>query len=405
MGQHERVTTDRNIVATAACPRLAAIDLVRGLVMILMALDHTRDFFSDARFDPTDLTRTTGALFLTRWVTHFCAPVFVFLAGTGAYLYGTRCRSRTRLAWFLLSRGLWLVVLEFTLVYLGWAFRLDYQLLIGQVIWAIGASMVVLAGLVFLPAPVVLAIGVVLVAGHGLQGAVRPEQIEPWLGPWTILLRGGPVELPQDVRVYIAYPLLPWLGVMALGYGLGPVWRLDIARRRLWLVAIGLTLCGAFIALRAINGYGDPRPWSPQASFLFSVFSFLNCTKYPPSLLFVLMTLGPALLALAWFDRATPGPWSRPLVTFGRVPLFYYLLHVPLIHMVAVVVALACCGEAGFLFQHIFVTRPSEIPAGYGFGLPVVYLVWLGVVVALYPPCHWFAVLKQKRSDAWLSYL
>jgi uncharacterized membrane protein len=397
---------EAHVAAGASRQRLDAIDVVRGLVMVLMALDHTRDFFSDARFDPTDLSRTTSTLFLTRWVTHFCAPVFVFLAGTGAYLYGVRCQSRARLAWFLASRGLWLVILEFTLVYLGWSFRLDYQVLVGQVIWAIGGSMMILAGLALLPAGAVLALGIALVAGHGLLDGLAPEQIELWRGLWAVLFRPGVVPLPLDVRAFVAYPLLPWLGVMCLGYGLGPLWRFDRPRRRRWLLGIGVAMCVAFVVLRAMNRHGDPRPWSPQPTALFSLWSFLNCSKYPPSLLFVLMTLGPALLALAWFDRTSPlGLWARPLVTFGRVPLFYYLLHLPLIHLAAIAVALASCGEAGFLFQHIFFTRPSEIPADYGFGLPVVYLVWLGIVAALYPPCRWFAAIKRERPGGWLSYL
>jgi uncharacterized membrane protein len=385
-----------------------AVDLLRGVVMVLMALDHTRDFVSDARFNPLDLSRTTTALFLTRWVTHFCAPVFVFLAGTGAFLSATRGKTRPQVAWFLLTRGLWLVLLEFTLVHVGWFFNLNYGLLVGQVIWAIGCSMLALAGLVFLPAWAVGALGITLIACLNLFDGVRPDSLGPYRGLWVVLVSGsfssGPLELGPGVYFFVAYPVLPWLGVLAAGYGFGRLWLLDRGPRRRLLLGLGVGLTLLFVALRAVNRYGDPAPWSAQPSGLFTLFSFLNCSKYPPSLLFLLMTLGPALLALALLDRPA-GPLGRVLVTFGRVPLFYYLLHLPVIHLVALGLALARYGEVGFMFENVAFAGPGQLPGGYGYGLPVVYLVWLLVVAALYPVCRWFAGVKSRHRTAWLSYL
>jgi uncharacterized membrane protein len=387
-------------VAPQVRSRFEAIDLLRGAVMVLMALDHTRDFFSNAHVNPTDPAQTTTALFFTRWVTHFCAPVFVFLAGTGAFLYGSRGKTRPQLAWFLVSRGLWLVVLEFTLVRFGWSFRLQTSVLIGQVIWAIGGAMILLAGLVFLPAGVVAGLGLLLVAGHN---ALDYLPADGWRSlPGVVgLLRTGRVQLGEGLSLFVAYPVLPWLGVMALGYGIGPLWTLDRPRRRRWLVRLGVAATVLFVVLRGLDGYGDPSPWSPQRDGWFTFLSFLNCTKYPPSLLYVLMTLGPALLALAWFDRS-PGPLGRALVTFGRVPLFYYLLHLPVIHGLAVGLALVRYGRTDSLLNPF---SPGQRPADYGYGLPVVYLLWLVVVVLLYPPCRWFAEVKRRRREGWLSYL
>jgi uncharacterized membrane protein len=385
-----------------ARPRLEAIDLLRGLVMVVMALDHTRDFFSNAQFSPTDLNRTNAVFFFTRWGTHFCAPVFVMLAGTAAFLYGRRATKR-QLAWFLLSRGLWLVFLEYTVIHVGWAFRFDFHHFMGQVIWAIGASMVVLSGLIFLPPWLVGLLGVVLIAGHQALTGFAGEHLPELSQLWALLLRGGRVEPWPGFLMFIMYPLLPWLGVMAVGYGTGGVWLLERVQRRRRLVSMGSAMILMFVALRAVNRYGDPQPWSDQPTSLMTVLSFLNCSKYPPSLLFVLMTLGPAMLALACFDRS-PGPLGRRLIVFGRVPLFYYVLHLFLIHGTAV--AFACIQNAdwSYLLAHPF-EQPGPAPEARGYGLPVVYLVWLGIVLALYPPCRWFADVKRRRSDAWLSYL
>jgi uncharacterized membrane protein len=409
---------------TMSNSRLDAIDLLRGSVMVLMALDHTRAFFSNPGFDPLDLSKTSAALFLTRWVTHFCAPVFVFLAGTGAFLAAYRGgKTKPQLAWFLLSRGVWLLVLEFTLVHLGWAFSLDYRFLLGQVIWAIGWSMILLAGLVFLPTWVVGLLGVLIIAGHNAFDPIQAEKFGLYRSLWVALVSGGKLDFQSGLKLastafpilhssisltqpgflIVAYPILPWLGVMAAGYAFGTIWLVDPGRRQRWLVFLGTSLIVLFITLRAFNKYGDPNHWSPQRTGEFTVLSFLNCTKYPPSLLFVLMTLGPAILTLAWFDRSTV-PLGRQLTVFGRVPLFYYLLHVPTIHLAAIVFAGFRHGTSGFLYQHPLFRHSDAIPKDYGYDLPVVYVVWIGVVVSLYPACKWFAGVKSRRRSAWLSY-
>ncbi len=391
-----------------ARPRLDAIDQLRGLVMVIMALDHVRDYFSyefiTLRQDPTDLSTTTTAMFFTRWITHFCAPVFVFLAGTGAFLYGSRGKTKFDQAWFLLTRGLWLVVLELTLVQYGWNFNLDYQFMAGAVIWAIGWSMVAMAALVWLPTWSVTTIGVLLIAGHNYFDDVALEDLGRFGPLWQVLKAGGaPFQVAPGAMFAPAYPILPWVGVMAVGYGFGTIWLLEPHRRRRYLLGLGLGVTLMFVVLRWLNQYGDPTPWTPQANAEFTFLSFLNPWKYPPSLLYVLMTLGPAILALAWFDRGPPGVLSRPLVIFGRVPLFYYLLHLPLIHGLAVVVGY-CEGWTGMQIKPFF-HHPSQFPKGWGYDLPVVYLVWVLVIVMLYPACKWFADVKRRRSDPWLSYL
>ena len=376
--------------------------------MVIMALDHTRDFFSkDLAFDPTDLGRTFPALFLTRWITHYCAPVFIFLAGTGAFLSTGRGKSRGELSRFLLTRGLWLVLLELTWVRcLGWQFNFDLHFTFGAVIWAIGWSMVALAVLVFLPLRWVTAFGILMIASHNLFDSVKPESWGSlgWL--WKILHSGGMILPAKGYRFSAGYPLVPWIGVMAAGYGFGSLLLREPVERRRWLFGLGATLTLLFILLRAINLYGDPRPWSGQKNSLFTLFSFMNCHKYPPSLLYLLMTLGPALLVLAALDRGMFG-WLKPLLVFGRVPLFYYLLHLPLIHGLAVLASYWAYGRADWWFANPPEGPDAPIlrPADYGYGLPVVYLVWIGVVLVLYPVCRWFAGVKRRRHDPWLSYL
>jgi uncharacterized membrane protein len=378
--------------------RLDSVDLLRGVVMVIMALDHVRDFFSNAPYDPLDLARTDPALFLTRWITHFCAPVFVFLAGSSAYLSLSRGRTKAGLARFLLIRGVLLVLLELTVVRFGWLFNLDYRFLFVQVIWALGWSMIVLAALVFLPTWAVAAFGIVMIAGHNLLDSIGPDRFGSlgWL--WTILHNPGIMPLPGG-RYIVVYPLIPWLGVIALGYGIGPILVREQSERRRWLIGIGITMTLAFVVLRAINQYGDPQPWSQQSDALFTVFSFINLTKYPPSLLFLLMTLGPSLIMLALLDSKI-GPLGRPFVIFGRVPLFYYLLHLPLIHLIAVGIAYIRFGQASWLLDNAM-----GVPSQYGYDLPVVYLVWLTVIVVLFPVCRWYAGVKQRRPDTWLRYL
>ena len=378
--------------------------------MVVMALDHVRDFFNhDALlFDPADLTQTNSALFFTRWITHFCAPVFFFLAGTGAFLGFSRGKSKGKLARFLVSRGLWLVFLELTVVRcLGWAFNFNYHVTGLLVIWALGWSMVCLAALIFLPRWAVTLCAVTMIAGHNLLDPIAPERFGAFAWLWHILHVPGALHPFTGVTVAVAYSLIPWVGVMAAGYAFGALYKLERAERRKRMFWLGAALTAAFVILRAINVYGDPVPWSGRRTTFFTVLTFLNCEKYPPSLLYLLMTLGPVILLLAILDRDLPR-FLRPLIVFGRVPLFYYLLHLPLMHAIAVGLSYIrygrsvdglFLGPAGIpIFAHGY-------PADYGYSLPLVYLVWLTVVILLYPLCSWFARVKQQRREAWLSYL
>lgn len=380
--------------------RLESIDVVRGLIMILMALDHTRDFFAIPGQNPTDLGNASAGLFLTRWVTHFCAPVFFLLTGTGAYL-ALRRRSRSELAHFLFTRGLWLIFLETVVVRcIAYQFNADYRVTMLLVLWALGWSMIVLSTLVRLPASLVTALGALLIVGHNLFDSVK------WASPlWSILHSPGFVVSTPNYVVFAAYPLVPWVGVTAVGYGLGQVYRWSTERRRAFLLRLGFGLSLAFLAFRGINAYGDPSHWVRQKTALFTVLSFLNTTKYPPSLLFLLMTLGPAMILLWSVDRATPR-LLRPVLLIGKVPLFYYVLHFMLIHLLAVATCYVRYGSAHWMFESPDLGQyPFSAPPGWGYSLPVVYLIWTLVVVAMYPLCRWFAALKQRRSDPWLSYL
>jgi uncharacterized membrane protein len=402
-------TLTRSQVATAQVPapsiasvlahtrevaRLHSIDVLRGLVIVLMALDHVRDYFTAVRFDPLDLTQTSATLFMTRWITHFCAPVFIFLAGMSAQLVSRRC-TPAQLSRFLLTRGVWLVVLELTVVNFALNFNLRYEMgAVMQVIWVIGASMIVMAALVRLPVRVIGAIGVAMIAGHNLLDGITPQQFGAWAPLWNVLHVQGVTPFG-----FVLYPLIPWVGVMALGFALGTIFDLERARRRRMLLWLGSSGIAAFVVLRAMNGYGDPQPWSVQDSFGFTVLSFLDVAKYPPSLLYVLMTLGPGLLLLAAFESAR-GRFVGILETFGRVPLFFYVLHFFLAHLAAGLLAMAM-GFGTTVLTGFFLAYPKE----WGVGLPAIYLAWLLVVATLYPACRWFAQIKRRRKDWWLSYL
>lgn len=377
--------------------------------MILMALDHVRDFFSHdlLSFFPLDLNKTYPAIFLTRWITHFCAPVFCFLAGTSAFLSFRRGKSRNDLARFLVSRGLWLVLLELTVIRcLGWNFEFNYRVTGVQVIWALGWSMVVLAGLIYLPRWLIATVAVGLIAGHNLLDSVRADAFGPFAWLWNFLHVPGPLAhwpWPR-VTIIVLYPLVPWIGVMAAGYLFGSLFELEAAVRRRKLLWWGIGLTAAFVAIRALNSYGDPFQWHTQKTALFTLFDFIKCQKYPPSLLYVLMTLGPSIAALALLERGH-ARWIRPLITIGRVPLFFYVLHVTLIHALAVGLAYLKYGRAEWLSGAPWGPNGFEPPPDYGYSLFGVYVIWLAVVLALYPACAWFAALKQRRRDPWLSYL
>lgn len=382
-------------------PRLDSVDLLRGLVMVIMALDHARHYFTIVRFSPVDLESTTVAHFFTRWITHVCAPAFVFLAGTGAFLYRSRGKTKAEVSWFLLTRGLWLVVLELTVMRMGWQFSFDYSYAVGQTIWAIGWSMVFLSGLVFLPISVTTIFGVAMVVVHNAFDWVRPKMLGDWGWLWKILHSGGRVQISDSYTLSAMYPLIPWIGVMAAGYGFGVILLREERQRRriLWWLGAGLT--AAFFILRWLNIYGDPKQWTTHESWAFTIVDFLNLDKYPPSLLFLLMTLGPAIASLALFERWR-GPVARFFIVFGRVPLFFYVLHIFLIHALAVLAAYLTIGGPESLVGS---TKPLELPDGYGFGLPVVYVVWIGVSLLLYPACRWYAGVKRRSRSALLSYL
>jgi uncharacterized membrane protein len=401
------VTTAPPVEAPARV-RVQSVDILRGLVMILMAIDHTRDYVHSAAmaFPPEDLSQTTPAIFLTRWITHFCAPVFVFCAGIGAFLRLERGGTKADLSRFLWTRGLWLVFLEFTVVRAGFFFiNLDSSPVFLLVLWALGMSMIALALLVHLPYRVLLAVSIATIALHDLFDRVTPEQFGAFSWLWQILHVQGLLTAGPPL-VIVAYPLVPWIGVMAAGYCFGRVYRLGTERRHLVLLRLGLALTVTFFVLRALNGYGDPRPWSVQDGTSHTWLSFLNTTKYPASLDFLLMTLGPAILFLAWAGRLRLTE-RNPLLVFGRVPLFYFVVHIPLIHALAIAMTWARYGAAPFLFlpPPTLGTPRDVFPPDYGWDLWVVYLLTGGVVLALYPVCLWLSRLKARRREWWLSYL
>jgi uncharacterized membrane protein len=380
--------------ASHAATRVASIDILRGLVMVLMALDHVRDFFSAAHFDPLDLSQTSAPLFFTRWITHFCAPIFVLLAGVSAYLTGRHC-TRAQLSRFPFTRGVWLVLLEVTLMSLVWTFNVRYEHgLYLQVFWAIGVSMIVLAALVHLPLSQVAIFSLAIIFGHNLLDDIDPQSLGAWAPLWSLLHVAGPIP-----HAFVNYPLIPWIAVMSLGYCLGALFDLDPKRRKQELMHLGLASLAAFVVLRMSNLYGDPVDWSLQSTALQTLMSFVNVYKYPPSLLYLLLTLGGGLLCLAAFESAR-GRLGAVLRTFGRVPLFFYVVHIALAHLAAGCIAFAM-GYGTALLSDDFMLVPQQ----WGFGLPVVYLAWALAIATLYPACRWFAAVKRRRDDWWLSYL
>jgi uncharacterized membrane protein len=387
------LTLDRG----ATRSRINSIDLLRGLVMVVMALDHVRDFFGAGGGNVRDIG--DAGLFLTRWVTHFCAPTFILLAGISAYLHGARGHSTRDTSRFLLTRGLFLIVLELTLVRVAWRFNYDLSIFVFQVIWVLGAAMVVLALLVHLPRWAIAAIGLAMVAGHNLLDGIRAEDLGSAGFAWAFLHQPALLRV-AGVGVYPFYSLLPWVGVMALGYALGPIMRLERGQRRRWLLRLGAGISVGFVLLRATNLYGDPTAWTSYDNVVSTVLSFINCEKYPPSLLYLMMTLGPMLMLLAVFEQAR-GRVADSIITIGRVPLLYYVAHLYLIHALAVLYAAVIVGDSAWLFAG----APLRKPAGYGLPLGGLYVVWLLVVVSLYPVCRWFADLKQRRREWWWSYL
>jgi uncharacterized membrane protein len=377
--------------------------------MIIMALDHVRDFFhaSAAVFSPTDLGRTTPILFFTRWITHFCLPVFMFLAGTGVYFYG-RNRTRGQLSRFLWTRGLWFIALELTVMQFAYNFNFSWRFLILLLIlWIFGICMLAMAALVYVPMRWLAALSVSVMLLHNCLDGIRAQQFGSAAWSWNLLHQPGVIPVAGKL-VLLTYTFLPWIGVMVAGFCFGRIFQLDPESRRRTMLRLGLAMSVAFVALRAVNHYGDPAPWTHQKSAMFTVLSFLNCTKYPGSLDFLLMTLGPALLVLAWLDRRKFST-ANPLIVFGRVPMFYFVLHFYLIHVLAVLAAWLRYGNAAARF--VLNPLPSMggpaklFPADFGYNLWTTYGVWLLVLVLLYPVCRWFANVKARRRDWWLSYL
>jgi len=380
--------------------RLPEVDGLRGLVMVIMALDHMRDFFdADAfRFSPTDLAHTYPFLFFTRFITHFCAPTFALLAGVGAFLYGARVQDSRKLSLFLASRGVWLILLDAFLISPIWSMgsgKIEFGTLYG-----IGCGLLTLSALSWLKAPVVLGAGAAIIFGHNLLDGIHAADLGAW-GPWWRLLH-EPGPLPLGVPGGVLYPALPWIGVVALGYGLGPLFQKAPSERDCILRIGGFSALALFVALRSGNFYGDPQPWTEQRDALFTALSFLNVTKYPPSLLYLLVTLGGAMLVLASLELVK-GAAGRALIVFGRTPLFFYVLHLYL----GVGAALAFALARGYSTpQMTEFARSSNPPPEFGAGLFGAYLAWIIVVAALFPPCRWFADLKRRRTDWWwLSYL
>lgn len=388
--------------------RIESIDLLRGIVMVIMALDHVRDYFHYGSFfnDPTNLATTTPILFFTRWITHFCAPVFVFLAGTSAFLYGVRKESLKEVSLFLFTRGLWLIFLELTIVNFAWTFDISLSLHIFQVIWAIGVSMVCLSALVFLPLKWILLTGLILVFGHNLLDGIVFTELNMLSIVWFFLHQQNFIPVDATSVALIHYPLIPWIGLMLLGYCFGTFYQkgFDAALRKRRLLRIGSGAIVLFLLLRAFNIYGDPNLWSVQDTFTYSILSFLNTTKYPPSLLYLLMTLGPSLLFLYWTEQKS-NPLTHFFVIIGRVPLFYYVLHIFLIHLLAIGGVM----YAGRPWTDMILTAQAFMGgdlATYGYSLWVVYGVWVLVVALLFPVSKWYQQYKIRNRDKWwLSYM
>jgi uncharacterized membrane protein len=376
--------------------RLRSIDALRGLAVVLMVLDHARVYAG------IPAGGDTPGVFFTRWITHYCAPAFVFLAGTSAYLYGRTHRDLPR---FLVTRGVLLVVLELTVVRLAWTFNLDfagYEL--AGVLWVLGWCMVLLAALSKLPAWAVAAIGLVIVVGHNAFDARLAAVDGPVAWGWKLLyvaFYAGPIEAgPDGPRLVVLYTLIPWIGVMAAGYGFGAL--VTHPRRDRWCAAIGLGAIAAFVVLRAVDGYGDPRPWAESSKPAW--LAFLDTAKYPASLAFVLMTLGPMIAALPLAERAR-GPIARALASVGSVPLFFYLVHLPLVHALAIAVsALRTGGVDRWLYANHPMAAPPP-PADHVWSLPLLYLVWAIATVLLALACRWYAAVKRRHPGGWLRYL
>lgn len=390
------------IVHVAAQKRVASVDLIRGAVMILMAIDHVRVYSGVPAGGPT------AGVFFTRWVTHFCAPAFVFLAGTSAFFYGRRHGDLSR---FLLMRGLWLILLEFTVLRLAWTFNFDFRHYeMAGVIWAIGVCMVLMAAAVKLPLKALAMSGLLIMGAHNLidsrlEGIVEHLDQHSLSGLWKILYIGfyaGPIGI-GGLRLFVLYSIIPWIGVMMAGYAFGKILTFEESRRKKICFAIGFSAIALFLLLRGFNLYGDPFLWH-RGGRLLAMLAFLNTTKYPASLCFLLMTLGPTIAGIPLLESAS-GRVARVVTVFGRVPFFYYVLHIPLIHALALIASRV---RLGYVHAWLFANHPMgnpRPPAGYTWNLWLLYVVWAIAIAALYLPCRWFSELKSRGKDWWLRYL
>jgi uncharacterized membrane protein len=378
--------------------------------MVIMALDHTRDFLTSLRFAPEDMSHTYGALFFTRFITHYCAPVFAFLAGTGAFLATRRGKSLGQISRFFLSRGLWLVLLELTIVDFGWGLVPWAH---GGVIWILGWSMVAMAAIVWLPVRWIAALGLGMIATHNLLDRINPASFGRFSWVWILLHTPGRIPI-DNFQFSVRYVLIPWVGVMAAGFAFGSL--LSRTDRRKVILTMGITATVLFFVLRGINFYGNGitglpakyplsgGPWSVQPTLPLTVISFFNVLKYPPSLDYLLLTLGPALILLGLLDRAkAERGLSRILLVFGRVPLFYYVLHIYLLRILSMLISLVFHQP---IWHGTVIAEFAQKPAGYGHGLPFIYVVWILAVAMLYRPCLWYMQFKSRHRDwEWLSYL
>lgn len=383
--------------------RFEALDVLRGLTMVIMALDHARDFFALGFVlnAPTNLDFTNMEVFLTRWITHFAAPTFIFLAGIGLFFASGR-RSKRELAMLAFSRGVWLIFLELTLVGFFWCFSSDfiYQPKIG-VLFVIGICMIAMAGLIYLPKWLIAFIAVVMIVGHNFFDGVHAESFSPFAWAWQLLHERSSIYL-GSIELRIIYPFIPWIGVMSLGYLFGPITKLPRAQRKQIFLFSGLALVVFALFLRYFNIYGDSALWSMQTTLELSIISFLDFTKYPASLIFLSFFLGIAMITMSLLDREL-GKWSHPLRNIGQVPFFFYILHIPILHIAGVGLALYTFGDASWLFRTVLGPTPDGY--SYGYELLPTYLAWIGILILLYFPSRWFAELKGRRKDWWLSYL
>lgn len=386
-------------------PRVSSIDIVRGLVMVIMVLDHVRHFMhADALlYEPTELSKTTPILFFTRWITHFCAPAFVLLAGMAIRISSKR-RSSSAMRTFLLTRGIWLLLLEVVVMRFSFTFNWYFDLIFFQVIWAIGASMIVLAAFIKLDEKLILAISLIILFGHNILDQFDVNESHALYVPFTLFFRGGYIPLANS-GILVMYPLIPWLGVLLLGYVLGKWYLNDFDRlRQPYLFMTGCAMVVLFVILRFTNVYGDPHGWQVQDNFVFTLLSFLNCEKYPPSLLYILMTLGPVFITLAALEKVRTKVFN-PLQTIGRVPLFFYVIHFFLIHIVALVIFMAQTGTPWSAIDFHATATFGGITAGNGISLSMVHLAWIGFVLVLYPLCLWYNKIKSQSKHWLFSYV